>query len=113
MWQSSKAYPLAYCPPGRGVTLSYIPRALPQLLRVVPSRHRSACGILFSTTDLTDRTNSILRGKRIDQKVCCFPWAYALTARCVCSAMKASFPGLTIPTRLVCPQADSKSHKTK
>ena len=29
MWQSSKAHPLAYCPPGRGVTLSYIPRALP------------------------------------------------------------------------------------
>ena len=26
-------------------------------------------------------------GDRIDQKVCCSPWAYALAARCVCSAM--------------------------
>ena len=24
--------------------------------------------------------------ERRDQKVCCFPWAYALAARCVCSA---------------------------
>ena len=28
----------------------------------------------------------------MDQKVCYFPQAYALAARCVCSAMKASFP---------------------
>ena len=31
-------------------------------------------------------------GEGMDQKVCCFPQAYALAARCVCSAMKASFP---------------------
>ena len=44
------------------------------------------------TTDLTDRTDKCPMGKRIDQKVCSFPQAYALAARCVCSAMKASFP---------------------
>ena len=30
MWQSSKAYPAAYCPPGRGFVVGYLyPRALP------------------------------------------------------------------------------------
>ena len=28
-WQNRRIYPLAYCPPGRGFSLSYIPRALP------------------------------------------------------------------------------------
>ena len=37
MWQSSKAYPLAYCPPGRGLVVGCLyPRALP------PVTHGSA-----------------------------------------------------------------------
>ncbi|MDD6125596.1 MAG: hypothetical protein PUB56_05020 [Paraprevotella sp.] len=34
----------------------------------------------------------VLCVEETDQKVCCLPQAYALTARCECSAMKASFP---------------------
>ena len=47
MWQSSKAYPLAYCPPGRWLARSYIRGRCPRLLKVVPSRHQSACGSYF------------------------------------------------------------------
>ena len=36
--------PLAYCPPGRCFTMSYTRGRCPRLLKVVPSRHRSACG---------------------------------------------------------------------
>ena len=32
------------------------------------------------TTDLTDRTDSVLCVEEIDQKVCSFPQAYALAA---------------------------------
>ena len=35
-------------------------------------------GSLF-TTDRTDRTDLLVEER--DQKVCCFPWAYALAAR--------------------------------
>ena len=46
MWQSSKAHPAAYCPPGRGFVVCHVYRGrCPRLLMVVPSRHRSACGI--------------------------------------------------------------------
>ena len=42
--------PMAYCPPGRGLVVCYLYRGrCPRLLRVVPSRHRSACGVLPST----------------------------------------------------------------
>ena len=58
----------------------------PRLLMVVPSRHQSASGLYF-TTDLTDETDSCPMEERRDQKVCCFPWACALAARCVWSAM--------------------------
>ena len=48
MWQSFKAYPLAYCPPGSsiecGTILAHLLRRCTRLLMVVPSRHRSACG---------------------------------------------------------------------
>ena len=38
--------PLAYCPPGRGLVVCYLHRGrCPRLLMVVPSRHRSACGV--------------------------------------------------------------------
>ena len=40
-----RTYPLAYCPPGRGFTMSYIRGRCPRLLIVVPSRHRSAGGV--------------------------------------------------------------------
>ena len=36
------ACPMAYCPPGRDISLSYIRGRCPRLLMVVPSRHRSA-----------------------------------------------------------------------
>ena len=46
MWQSSKAHPAAYCPPGRGIVVCHINRGrCPRLLIVVPSRHRSACRV--------------------------------------------------------------------
>ena len=45
MWQSSKAYPLAYCPPGSICGRALVRGRCPRLLMVVPSRHQSACGI--------------------------------------------------------------------
>ena len=49
MWQSSKAHPLAYCPPDRGIVVCHINRGrCPRLLKVVPSRHQSACGVLMA-----------------------------------------------------------------
>ena len=49
MWQSYKAYPAAYCPPGRGFVACHINRGrCPRLLKVVPSRHQSACGVLMA-----------------------------------------------------------------
>ena len=42
-----KTHPLAYCPPGRCLVVCHINRGrCPRLLKVVPSRHRSACGML-------------------------------------------------------------------
>ena len=41
------AYPLAYCPPGRCLSLGYLRGRCPRLLMVVPSRHQSACGLYF------------------------------------------------------------------
>ena len=42
------ACPMAYCPPGSICGMLSIPRALPpRLLRVVPSRHQSACDFYF------------------------------------------------------------------
>ena len=35
----------------------------------------------FSTTDWTDRTDTGPVVGDIDQKVCCFPWTYALAVR--------------------------------
>ena len=58
MWQSSKAYPMAYCPPGTRVHV-----------------------VLISTTDLTDRTDSCPVAIEEIKKFVAFPWAYALTAR--------------------------------
>ena len=58
---------------------------------ITPSRsciHRKAInkdkpslssGCFCSTTDRTDLADSLV--EEIDQKVCCFPWAYALAAR--------------------------------
>ena len=44
------AHPLAYCPPGRVLVVGYLYRGrCPRLLKVVPSRHRSAYGVLPST----------------------------------------------------------------
>ena len=57
-----RALPLL-CPPGIGVVI-----------------------ILF-TTDLTDETDECPTGKEEIKKFVAFPWAYALAARCVCSAM--------------------------
>ena len=80
MWQSSKAYPLAYCPPGRGLVVGCLYRGrCPRLLKVVPSRHRSACGMrviwipsrhqsacgfyfITDFTDWTDFTDFTVRG---------------------------------------------------
>ena len=36
-------------------------------------------GSSYSTTDRTDLADSLVEER--DQKVCCFPWAYALAAR--------------------------------
>ena len=73
MWQSSKAYPMAYCPPGRGIVVCHISEGVaPGYYLVVPSRHQSACGSYF-TTDLTDRTDSVLWGKEEIKKFVAFP----------------------------------------
>ena len=46
MWQSFKAYPAAYCPPGRGLVVCHISEGVaPGYYLVVPSRHQSACGV--------------------------------------------------------------------
>ena len=50
MWQSSKAYPLAYCPPGSFCGMISIPRALP------PVTHGSAL-------QAPERMWSIIRGR--------------------------------------------------
>ena len=41
-----RAYPLAYCPPGNICGMLSIRGRCPRLLKVVPSRHQSACGVL-------------------------------------------------------------------
>ena len=59
--------------------------SLHQRLLTVTLDLRGACPQdIISTTDLTDRTDyadSCPIGGDIDQKVCCFPWAYALAVR--------------------------------
>ena len=46
MWQSSKAHPLAYCPPGSSIEcrtiLAHLLRWCTRLLMVLPSRQQSA-----------------------------------------------------------------------
>ena len=58
------AYPLAYCPPGRCFSMSYIRGRCPRLLMVVPSRHRSAYRILVIWTP-------ILTGQMLHIALCC------------------------------------------
>ena len=79
------SHPLAYCPPGRGMMVCYLIRGrCPRLLKVVPSRHRSACGS-FSTTDFTDRTDSCSE-EAIRQKP---NKPLAVDARCLLRAIDA------------------------
>ena len=111
MWQSYKAYPLAYCPPGRGLVVSYLIRGrCPRLLRVVPSRHQSACDFYFyhgfdglcgyMSCGGRYRSKSLLLSPGLRP----------------CSLMRmlshvSELPCLTLHIRLVCPQADRKPTK--
>ena len=71
-------YPLAFCLPGRGFSMGYVRGRCPRLLKVVPSRHRSACGRLvmwisiLTGHDATYRTLlSILIGQMLHIALCC------------------------------------------
>ena len=63
MWRSSKSYPLAYCPPGRGFSLGSNPRALPSVTHSsalqAPERQRESCD-LTTHPHRTDVSHSAL-----------------------------------------------------
>ena len=64
MWQSYKAYPAAYCPPGRGMVVYYLyPRALPPVTHSSALQAPECIQVLIFTTDLTDWTESSLVAK--------------------------------------------------
>ena len=50
-------------------------------------------------------------GERIDQKVCCFPLGLRPCSPMCMLSHVSELPCLTIPIRLVCPQADRKASK--
>ena len=55
-----RAYPLAYCPPGRGFSLSSNPRALPLVTHGSALQAPERIQVLIFTTDLTDETDLCL-----------------------------------------------------
>ena len=57
MWKSSKAHPLAYCPPGSICGVLSIPRALPPVTHSSAFQAPERMWFLFFTTDLTDLTD--------------------------------------------------------
>ena len=103
-------HPLAYCPPGSIYEMLSIRGRCPRLLIVVPSRHRSACGLFFlPRIERIGRTVSCGRTKRSKSLL------LSLGLR-PCSLMRmlsqvSELPCLTLHIRLVCPKADRKSTK--
>ena len=55
-----RAYPLAYCPPGRCFSLSSNPRALPPVTHGSALQAPECIQVLIFTTDETDETDSCL-----------------------------------------------------
>ena len=80
MRRSSKACPLAYCPPGRGFSLSSDPRALPPVTQSSALQAPERLWFFF-TTDYADRTdecpmawqssNTIRAGQMPHKSLCC------------------------------------------
>ena len=65
-----------------GLLMSYRISLSEGVASVVSSRQRSGYYSFYHGLD-----GFMSYGDKTDQKVCCFPQAYALAAQCVCSAM--------------------------
>ena len=70
MWQSSKAHPAAYCPPGSICGMLSIPRALPPVTQSSALQAPECMWVLFFTTD---KREMVLWGKEEIKKFVAFP----------------------------------------